>query len=354
MSDLPAPKILDVTIRDGSNLVNHKISPKNVSDISAKLSGSGIDYMEVSHGCGIGGKMMGFPGLVDDEELMEAAKKSAPDIPLSAFISPNEYSLPLIPALIDFFELGRVGTNVDEVIKAEKIIEKLKKYNKKVALNLVRAHAKDAAFVGQAAKRAEELGAEIVYLVDTFGSFTPKETGEYINAIQSEVKIEIGFHGHNHSGLAVSNALMAWNQGAQWLDASLMGVGRGPGNTNLEILVNVLHQKGFRQEINLHALCQATAEEVYPLFQHPPQIKLRDLVFSKNRIDLMPDDTLDFIASLLHLPLTELGKRLGKIKGEAVQISDDHIKTIIEEEGEDVDQIAKIILGKSADEKCKS
>jgi 4-hydroxy-2-oxovalerate aldolase len=336
---LSSPNLLDVTVRDGGYLINHQYTPEIVAKIARGLFEAGIEYAEISHGCGIGGKMMGLPGRVDDEELMEAAKKAAPELKLSAFISQNEYSLPLIPALIDFFEMGRVGVNVDEVASTEKIINKLKKYNKTVSLQLVRTHARPPDFAAEAAKRAEGMGVDIVYVVDTFGSFTPEEVRKYISAIQSEVKILVGFHGHNHIKMAIPNTLTAWESGATWLDGSLFGVGRDAGNTVLEILVQMVQSKGFKKEINLRKLCQTTEDIVLSTFQFPTYSDLADLLSSQYKIDYSHKRLLTLIANYLHLPLEEFINRIKNKMGKAVQVTDKHIKAVVKESGHDFDQL---------------
>ena len=350
MTTLPDPQILDVTIRDGSYLLNHQVSPKMVSDIVPFLAESGLDFMEVSHGCGIGARMMGIPGLADDEELMEAAKKAAPKIRLSAFIGPQDFSLPLIPALVDFMDLGRVGANVDQVTKADKIVAKLKKYKKKASVQLVRAHARPPDFAAKAAKQAEDIGADLVYLVDTFGSFAPNDVTEYLQAIKEVIKIPFGFHGHNHSGMAMANTLAAWRAGATWLDASLLGVGRGAGNTNLESLVTLLQSHGFKKEIKLDILCQATRLKILPLFEKPPSSGYRDLMFSKEKFDFTPDYILELLAQYLHMPLEKFAKQFRKIMGDSIQATDDHIEAFLKSQGEDVGKLLSLLKGKPPNE----
>ncbi len=333
------PQILDVTIRDGSNLINHQFTPDRVAKIAAGLSEAGVAMAEISHGLGIGAKMMGHPGCVDDDELMEAAKKAAPQLKISAFISAHEYSLPLIPGLVDFFELGRIGVNVDQIKSAEKIVQKLKKYKKIASIQMVRTHARSPEFAADQAKVGEELGADIIYIVDSFGSMNPQQVRNYISAVKSKVKIPVGFHGHNHTGMAVPNALAAWEAGASWLDASLMGVGRGPGNTPLEILTLLFQEKGFRKEIDPEKLFQTIQEAVLPIFKHPCQIRRFDLNCAKEKLDFPQDQVIELISALLHISLEDLFKRIREKMGNEVQYQDKYLKSILEEEGKDYDRI---------------
>ena len=49
-------------------------------------------------------------------------------------------------------------------------------------------------------------------------------------------KGQIGFHAHNNTGLALANTISAINYGATWVDSTILGIGRGAGNANTELL----------------------------------------------------------------------------------------------------------------------
>lgn len=342
---LPEPKILDVTVRDGGYLINHQYSPELVANIARGLSKAGIQYAEISHGVSIGGKMMGLPALVDDEELMVAAKTAAPDLKISAFISALDFALPLIPALVDFFEIGRVGTNVDEVDKAKKVVKKLKKYDKIVSCQLVRTHGRSPEIAGEAARIAEDMGADIIYVVDSYGSMTPKDVKEYISAVQSNTKAEIGFHGHNHIGLAVSNAITAWESGATWLDASLMGIGRSPGNTILEALVQVLQMEGYRKEVNVAKLCETTEKVMMPIFHHTPFPSMADLLLSAEKLDYSHPELLQIFAGMLHISLEEFIFSIHNKVRDGLFIGNEHLEAVFEKAGIDFKQVTASLEG---------
>ena len=335
------PKILDVTVRDGSFLINHQFSPENVAKIAKALSHAGIQYAEISHGCGIGSKSLGLPALVDDDELLQAAKEAAPDLKFSVFISPMDLALPIIPALVPFFEIGRVGVNVTEVSKAEKTLNKLKKYEKKVSMQLVRSHARPPEFFQKSAIQAEEMGADIIYVVDTFGSMLPADARTYVEAAKSVTKAEIGFHGHNNIGMAIPNTLAAWEAGATWLDASLMGVGKGAGNAVLEVLTQHLQDQDLLGEVSLDALCEGTQEAVLPLFQSAPYSKNIDLLFSLERVDFISPQLLELFSTMLHIPLEDLITNLHAKMGEHIELTQEHIKAVFADHGVDLEKTLK-------------
>jgi len=341
MPNPPNPNLLDVTIRDGSNLINHQYTPERVGQIAKALSDAGIKYAEICHGLGIGAKMMGYPARVDDEELLEAAKEAAPNLNLGVFINANDFSLPLIPALVEFFEIGRVGVDVSQVSTAEKVINKLKKYQKKVSLQLIRTHVQPPDFVAQAAKEAEQMGVDIVYIVDTFGSFLPSDTEAYVSEVKNNISVEVGFHGHNTFALAIPNTLQAWKNGATWLDGSLMGVGRGAGNAVLEVLVQTLQLEGQAQELSVKNLCRATSDIVRPLFGKPPYSGWLYLLSAKNKIYYEPQDFLELLANSLAIPLSQFMDLLKSKMCSPGLLTEGELKSILDNAGYDYDSLVK-------------
>ncbi len=70
--------ILDVTIRDGSYTINYQYTPEQVERIVGALGSAGIDFVEVSHGCGLGAsENLGIPAAASDLDYVTAAKKAA-------------------------------------------------------------------------------------------------------------------------------------------------------------------------------------------------------------------------------------------------------------------------------------
>jgi 4-hydroxy 2-oxovalerate aldolase len=57
---------------------------------------------------------------------------------------------------------------------------------------------------------------------------------------------EVGIHTHNNQQLAYANTIEAIIQGANRLDGSLAGLGRGAGNCQTELLIGFLHNPKFK------------------------------------------------------------------------------------------------------------
>ena len=71
--------------------------------------------------------------------------------------------------------------------------------------------------------------------------------------VKSNTSCPVGFHGHNNLELALVNTLTALEHGAEIVDATILGMGRGAGNLKTELLLTVLNSK-FGYDVNFNAL----------------------------------------------------------------------------------------------------
>ena len=60
-------------------------------------------------------------------------------------------------------------------------------------------------------------------------------------------KNEFGIHAHDNCGYALANTIEALNNGATFLDSTIMGMGRGAGNTTTESLITELINQGYKR-----------------------------------------------------------------------------------------------------------
>ena len=61
--------------------------------------------------------------------------------------------------------------------------------------------------------------------------------------VKSKSDVKIGFHGHNNLELALINTLTAIDCGADIVDATVTGMGRGAGNLKTELLLTALNSR---------------------------------------------------------------------------------------------------------------
>ena len=113
-----------------------------------------------------------------------------------------------------------------------------------MSVSLIREHELAAALELAAASPIQA-----VYIVDSFGALYTEQVRDltklYAEALKGTAK-EVGFHGHNNLQLGFANTIEAIVAGANRIDATISGIGRGAGNCPLELLLGFLHNPKFR------------------------------------------------------------------------------------------------------------
>ena len=240
-------KILDTTIRDGSYAVDFKFSNKDVQDLVAKSQRIGIEYIEIGHGQGLNASSFehGF-ALQTDAEYMDAAREIADKSKLGFFCIPGIARLEDLDIAKEHkMDFIRVGTTVKDYMTAKPYVRKGIENGLEVFVNFMKTYAASPEEFADASADLYNDGVGCIYIVDSAGSMSAQDIGEYINTVREKTKIAIGFHGHNNLGLAVDNTLYCIKKGIEFVDCSFQGLGRSLGNAPLEQVVMVMEKRGF-------------------------------------------------------------------------------------------------------------
>jgi homocitrate synthase NifV len=120
------------------------------------------------------------------------------------------------------------------------------------------------------ANELRDAGASELGLCDTVGILTPLATGRIVERLVSALPdITWGVHFHNDLGMAVANAVVAAQSGAQVICGSFAGLGERAGNTCIEEVATILRIKyGLDLGIDLAKLVTA-ARRIAEIAQMP-------------------------------------------------------------------------------------
>ena len=182
MGDYIVPKnndisILDVTIRDGSYLINYQYTPAQVASVASILDSANIDFIEVSHGCGLGAaNNLGLPAAASDADYVKAAKQAVKNAKIGVIAGAAPVTLPAdIDSVIDHVDFIRFAANCDNPtsIKANMNYAKRRRPDLKILFQMMRSSRIPKEKLIDAARMVEDLGVEVLYLVDTVGYFIP-------------------------------------------------------------------------------------------------------------------------------------------------------------------------------------
>lgn len=84
------------------------------------------------------------------------------------------------------------------------------------------------------------MSVDVFYIADSLGSYKEQSLLQTVELLHKHCPHELGLHAHDNLGLALSNSLLVLKSGFKWIDTTVTGMGRGPGNLHLELLLAAL------------------------------------------------------------------------------------------------------------------
>ncbi|MCF7957471.1 MAG: aldolase catalytic domain-containing protein [Phycisphaerae bacterium] len=265
----PEIKVLDCTIRDGGLVNNHMFEDGLVKSVYQACIDAGIDYMELGYK---GDKRIFAPNKFgdwkscDEEAVRRIVGDNDSDLKLSvmADAEKTDYHRDILPREESVLDMIRVATYIHQIPTAVDMIKDAKQKGYEVAVNLMAISTVQEKELAEALEIFAGTEADVVVLVDSFGTLYSEQIHDYARKYLDAVKgtgKEIGFHGHNNFQLAFANTIEAIITGVNRLDATMFGIGRGVGNCPMELLLNFLKNPKFK----LRPVLKCIEENFIPL-----------------------------------------------------------------------------------------
>ena len=251
----PDIKILDCTIRDGGLINDHQFDENFVSAIYRTCVEAGIDYIELGYKASkkiFAPSKFGKWKFCDEDALRKIVGDKKPQnikISLMADATRTDYHEDILPAEKSVAHCIRVACYINQIPVAIDMLKDAADKGYETMAQLMAVSVIQEKALIDALDIFAKSPAQAVYIVDSFGSLYSEQVRDltklYKKALEGTGK-EVGFHGHNNQQLAFANAIEAIVSGANRLDATINGMGRGAGNCPLELLIGFLHNPKFR------------------------------------------------------------------------------------------------------------
>ena len=240
--------ILDCTLRDGGYYNNWDFSKTDIQRYLNQISKTGIKFVE-----------LGFRFL--DKNQIKGLTAYTKDSLINSLKIPSTLNIGLMINASDFLDnpitnlkkvfkeknnkikFVRLACHYNEIFLIKNIIKWFKKREYTVFINLMQISEIEKKKIINVCKFINKTKADYFYFADSLGSLTPNRTKEISKVLKKNCHKEFGIHAHNNLRLALKNSLTAKNFGASWIDCTVTGMGRGPGNLKTEDILSI--QKKF-------------------------------------------------------------------------------------------------------------
>ena len=241
-------KVLDCTLRDGGYLNDWNFSIPFGQAVYEHVSKAGASFVELgflypqSHHSGYFRKM--------NKEKVAEIKNGYMGAPICLMVDQGKCQPDLPPVDETDVDIIRVAVHKPNITDAIKTCQRIKEelgYETSLQMMNYRRYRFEEV-VDLFDNKAQE-NVDYVSVADSFGSMMPPEVQRGITLL-SGLGMTAGFHGHDNINMAFINSLEAVEAGAEIVDATLGGIGRGAGNLKLELLIGyyALTQQDYKIE----------------------------------------------------------------------------------------------------------
>jgi 4-hydroxy 2-oxovalerate aldolase len=267
----PEIKVLDCTIRDGGLMNDHRFEDHLVRAVYEACVAGGIDYMELGYKASRSTFAQGEHGkwkfcTEDDVRQIVGENKTSLKLSVMADAERTDYHTDILPSDQSVIDLIRVATYINQIPTALDMIQDAHDKGYETTVNLMAISTVQERELDEALDLLAGSEAQAIYLVDSFGALYSEQIHylihKYLHYARSSGK-EVGIHAHNNLQLAYANTIESIILGANYLDATLAGLGRGAGNCPLELLIGFLHNPKYR----LRPLLECVQKHIEPMRQ---------------------------------------------------------------------------------------
>jgi len=254
-------KILDCTLRDGGYYNNWFFNNELVQIYLDACNKCKIDIIELEFRFPHLKKGLG-PYAYTSENTINRLKIPR-NIKLSVMINASDFfgeyqqieeliSKCFTKKKLSKISIVRIAINFKQYKQGLNICRILKNFGYEVGFNLMQSHNKTKLEITKTVKEIISWGVvDYLYYADSIGVMDSIYI-KYITKIFKKYSknINIGIHAHNNKSQALTNSIEAKIHGINLIDCTILGMGRGAGNTPTEALLLELESEKLKYKSN--------------------------------------------------------------------------------------------------------
>jgi len=234
-------KLLDCTLRDGGYYNNWNFSKTLIQKYIVHISKTQIHNVEIGFLTIPRINNKGVTANCDDDffKKINIPKNINCGVMINAsdLINKNLSSRQIYQILNNinhsYVKFIRVACHIHEIFKVKKYVSFIKKKNFEVFINIMQISEITEQQIKILCKEYNNL-CNVICIADSLGSLNAEKTKWIIKKFKKFTNVPLGIHAHDNMSKAFSNTVTAFNNGITWIDSTIQGMGRGPGNTKTE------------------------------------------------------------------------------------------------------------------------
>ena len=251
MTNINNFKLLDCTLRDGGYYNNWHFSFQLIQDYLNVISKTKIQYVEIGFRSFLKNKNLGLTGYTDDNLIERLSLPDSLKIGVminAADLLKNNYSplknlKRLFPKINKKIYFVRFACHPEEVFSLKTTIDWLSKRGISVFINIMQVSELNPIKLKKICFFLRNKKIRALYFADSLGALDIRKFKKIIGLLKKFWNKDLGLHAHDNLNLALKNSEFAIKNNFQWIDSTIMGMGRGPGNLKTEVIIKKIEKK---------------------------------------------------------------------------------------------------------------
>jgi 4-hydroxy 2-oxovalerate aldolase len=238
--------LLDCTLRDGGYVNDFNFGKDNINKIINRLSTTNVELIEIGflknnqHS-----EDQSIFNSVSEAELL--LTNTPPHQQYCLMIRPDWYNINNLEKCAGKIKSLRFAFHYEDLELTLHQAEVARSYGYKIFFNPVNVLSYSHDQLRQILHTLNQFKPEGIYIVDTFGSMLPSDLRDLYPIFNAELDADVALGLHLHENLSIALAIainfidLVDNTRQVYIDSSVLGIGRVPGNLCTELIMNYLN-----------------------------------------------------------------------------------------------------------------